>query len=116
MMLGTSDTACIWRNGCCGPDPANKEGKTNRKTNIKMRSGRDTQGVLNGIDCDVSLAFVLRGVLNKIQHTATEIEQILKENDVRAVYRVLYPGRLWIQREPVTEQTNKNEGGMDGGP
>jgi hypothetical protein len=56
------------------------------------------------------MGVVLRGPLEDLQAVAKEIEQILISSNIRTVYRTLFPGRLWIRREPVTEITNENEG------
>jgi len=73
--------------------------------NKKRESTRTELEVERGLSCDASLGFVLRGNVLDLQAAISGIAPILKERCLRTVYSVLYPGRLWIKREPVTEPT-----------
>ena len=67
------------------------------------RTGRDIQGDTNGLSCDASLGMIIRGDVRQIQNGLTDIEPVLGAHELRLVYKILYPGRLRIKREPITE-------------
>jgi len=77
------------------------------KPNSKVRQERSgaANDDLNDLSCDVSLAFVVRGALARVQQATDDIQQALDKNGLRAVYRVLYPGRIKVVRVPVSEST-----------
>lgn len=80
------------------------------------RTGRNIQGDTNGLSCDASLGMILRGDVRRIQNGLTEIEPILTRHDLRLVYKLLYPGRLRIKREPISEPDTEMDGVVDGSP
>ncbi len=67
------------------------------------RTGRNIQGDANGLSCDASLGLIIRGDVRAIQKGLTDIEPMLGRHELRLVYKILYPGRLRIKREPITE-------------
>lgn len=82
----------------------------------EQKRRRNGSGILSdpdGLSCDASLGFVVRGNVMNLQAAVEEITPVLKEWQLRTVYRILYPGKLWIKREPVTEST-QTEGDEDG--
>ena len=70
------------------------------------------------LDCEASIGLVGRGNVKAIDRAMREMSPILERNNVRVVYKLLYPGRLWIKREPITgnEQELEMEGVVDGKP
>lgn len=78
------------------------------------RSGRNIQGDANGLSCDASLGLIIRGDIRQIQKGLTDLEPMLGRNELRLVYKILYPGRLRIKREPITETDAEADGVTDG--
>ena len=61
----------------------------------------------DGLSCDVSLGLLLRGDIRQIQAWLTEIEPSLDRANVRLVYKLVYPGRLRIKREPIDDSDSE---------
>jgi len=82
----------------------------------RKRSGRNIQGDTDGLSCNASLGMIFRGDVRQIQNGLTEIEPVLTRHDLRLVYKLLYPGRLRIKREPISEPDTEMDGVVDGSP
>jgi len=80
----------------------------------RKRSGRGIQGDTDGLSCDASLGTVWRGDIRDIQSGLTDMEAILERHRLRLVYKLLYPGRLRIKREPIVESDTDAEGEVNG--
>lgn len=78
------------------------------------RTGRNIQGDANGLSCDASLGLIIRGDVRQIQDGLTDIEPVLSRHELRLVYKILYPGRLRIKREPITDTDIDTEVVSDG--
>ena len=78
------------------------------------RTGRNIQGDTNGLSCDASLGMIIRGDVRQIQNGLTDIEPVLGNHDLRLVYKILYPGRLRIKREPIADTEADTDGISDG--
>ena len=85
------------------------EGTSNSK-----RTERNIQGDTDGLSCDASLGMIIRGDVRAIQNGLTDIEPVLDTHELRLVYKILYPGRLRIKREPITD--TDTDGISDGKP
>ena len=78
------------------------------------RTGRNIQGDANGLSCDASLGMIIRGDVRQIQSGLTDIEPVLDTHELRLVYKILYPGRLRIKREPIADTDTDTEVVSDG--
>jgi hypothetical protein len=82
----------------------------------EKRTERNIQGDTNGLSCDASLGLIIRGDVRQIQEGLSDIEPMLGRHELRLVYKILYPGRLRIKREPIADTDTDLDGISDGGP
>lgn len=87
---------------------------TEAESRSRKRAGRGIQGDVDGLSCDASLGIILRGDVRDIQAGLTDMEPVLGRHGLKLVYKLLYPGRLRIKREPIIEPDAVTEGGDRG--
>ncbi len=65
----------------------------------------------DGLSCDASFGAIVRGDVRDIQSWLTDVEPTFGKHRLKLVYKTLYPGRLTIKREAITDPDVVVDGG-----